>query len=70
MIALAPGELEFAPSCVDGDPTIVVPADAPHEVRNADEELVFVAVYAAASVVTRYEQDVQPDGRRERQTVD
>jgi quercetin dioxygenase-like cupin family protein len=48
----------------------VVPADVPHEVRNAgDGTLRFVAVYAAPDVVTRYEQVVQPDGARERHTV-
>lgn len=45
----------------------LVPADAPHEVRNAGEgTLRFVAVYASADVVTRYEREVQPDGTRER----
>jgi len=49
----------------------VVPEDTPHEVRNAGEgELVFVAVYAAPDVVTRYEDVVEPDGSRERHTVD
>jgi quercetin dioxygenase-like cupin family protein len=48
----------------------VVPEGAPHEVRNAgDGELVFVAVYAAPNVVTRYEEVVEPDGSRERHTV-
>jgi quercetin dioxygenase-like cupin family protein len=48
----------------------VVPEDVPHEVRNAGEEpLRFVAVYASADVVTRYEREVLPDGSRERQTV-
>jgi quercetin dioxygenase-like cupin family protein len=48
----------------------VVPEDVPHEVRNAGEDpLRFVAIYAAPEVTTRYEQDVQPDGARERQTV-
>ncbi len=48
----------------------LVPKDVPHEVRNvAEETLRFVAVYASADVVTRYEQDVQPDGVRERHTV-
>jgi quercetin dioxygenase-like cupin family protein len=48
----------------------LVPSDVTHEVRNAgDEPLTFVAVYAAPEVVTRYEQVVQPDGSRERQTV-
>jgi quercetin dioxygenase-like cupin family protein len=48
----------------------VVPKDVPHQVRNAaGETLRFVAVYASADVVTRYEQVIQPDGVRERQTV-
>jgi quercetin dioxygenase-like cupin family protein len=48
----------------------VVPEDALHEVRNAGETtLRFVAVYAAPDVVTRYEQEVLPDGTRERHTV-
>ena len=48
----------------------VVPEDIPHEVRNAGERtLRFVAVYAAPVVITRYEQEVQPDGSRERRTV-
>jgi quercetin dioxygenase-like cupin family protein len=48
----------------------VVPKDVPHQVRNAAEEtLRFIAVYASADVVTSYEQEVQPDGVRERQTV-
>jgi quercetin dioxygenase-like cupin family protein len=49
----------------------VVPEEAPHEVRNAgDTDLVFVAVYAAPDVVTRYDQDIEPDGSRERHTVE
>jgi quercetin dioxygenase-like cupin family protein len=48
----------------------VVPKDVLHEVRNPGAEtLRFVAIYASAQVVTRYEHDVQPDGSRERQTV-
>jgi quercetin dioxygenase-like cupin family protein len=49
----------------------VIPKDVPHEVRNAgDETLRFVAVYAEPEVVTTYEHAVQPDGSRERQTVE
>ena len=49
----------------------VVPEDATHEVRNAGEaELSFVAVYAAPKVLTRYEQEIQPDGSRERRPVE
>ena len=48
----------------------LVPADTPHEVRNAGEEtLSFLAVYASPDVVTRYEQEVQPAGSREQQPV-
>jgi quercetin dioxygenase-like cupin family protein len=48
----------------------VVPEGAPHEVRNAGQEpLRFVAVYASADVVTRYEAAIEPDGSRERHTV-
>jgi oxalate decarboxylase/phosphoglucose isomerase-like protein (cupin superfamily) len=45
--------------------------DATHEVRNAgDAELAFVAVYAAPNVLTRYEQEIQPDGSRERRPLE
>jgi quercetin dioxygenase-like cupin family protein len=48
----------------------IAPEDVPHEVHNAgDEPLRFVAVYAAPEVVTRYEQEIQPDGTHERRTV-
>jgi quercetin dioxygenase-like cupin family protein len=48
----------------------VVPESAPHEVRNEGQDpLRFVAVYAGADVVTRYDSVVEPDGSRERQTV-
>jgi len=48
----------------------IVPADLPHEVRNAgDEPLRFVAVYAAPEVVTTYERPVQPEGKKERKPV-
>jgi|SRR5215210_321266 len=48
----------------------VVEQDVPHEVRNAGARpLHFVAVYAAPDVVTRYDQEIQPDGSRERHTV-
>jgi quercetin dioxygenase-like cupin family protein len=48
----------------------VVPKDAPHEVRNAgDDALRFVAIYAGTDVVSRYEEDVQPEGSRERKPV-
>lgn len=48
----------------------VVPKDVSHEVRNAGGgPLRFVAVYAEPEVVTRYEQEIQPDGARERHTV-
>jgi quercetin dioxygenase-like cupin family protein len=48
----------------------LVPANAPHEVRNAGEEpLRFLAVYASPDVVTRYEEEVQPAGSREQRPV-
>ena len=48
----------------------MIPAQAPHEVSNeGDDVLRFVAVYADIGVVTTYEDEVQPDGSRERQTV-
>jgi quercetin dioxygenase-like cupin family protein len=48
----------------------VIPADAPHEVRNTGTgDLRFAAVYAADQVVTTYEAEVQPDGKRQRRTV-
>jgi mannose-6-phosphate isomerase-like protein (cupin superfamily) len=48
----------------------LVPEDVPHEVRNPGREpLRFVAIYASPDVVTRYEDEVQPDGSRERHTV-
>jgi quercetin dioxygenase-like cupin family protein len=48
----------------------VVAEDVPHEVRNTGAgTLRFVAVYAAPDVVTRYDDEVQPDGTRQRHTV-
>jgi hypothetical protein len=42
-------------------------ACVPHDVRNADDEVLrFVAVYAANDVMTTYEREVQPAGARER----
>ena len=52
---IGPGGIALVPECV------------PHEVRNAgDEVLRFVAVYASSDVTTTYEDEVQPDGGRER----
>jgi mannose-6-phosphate isomerase-like protein (cupin superfamily) len=48
----------------------VVGACVPHEVESTGEEpLRFLAVYASPNVVTTYEQDIQPAGRRERTPV-
>jgi mannose-6-phosphate isomerase-like protein (cupin superfamily) len=48
----------------------LVPEGVPHQVRSVgDEPLRFVAVYAGTDVVTRYEDEVQPSGERESQTV-
>jgi quercetin dioxygenase-like cupin family protein len=58
------------PDELDAGGVALIPKGVPHEVRNAgDEPLRFVAVYAAPDVVTTYEEEVQPDGSRERQTV-
>jgi quercetin dioxygenase-like cupin family protein len=49
----------------------LVPRDVPHSVRNAGRgTLRFVAVYAATDVVTTYEDEVQPDGARQRSPID
>jgi quercetin dioxygenase-like cupin family protein len=49
----------------------LVPADVPHEVRSVgDGRLRFLALYADADVVTRYEAEVQPDGERERRPLE
>jgi quercetin dioxygenase-like cupin family protein len=48
----------------------VVPKCVEHEVRNVGRgALHFAAIYAEPNVVTTYEEPVQPDGSRERQTV-
>ena len=48
----------------------LVPANLPHQVVNVGEEpLRFVALYASADVLTRYEEEVQPDGERERRPL-
>jgi quercetin dioxygenase-like cupin family protein len=48
----------------------LVPQDVPHEVRNAGADtLRFLALYASADVVTRYEREVQPGGERERRPL-
>src|SRR5215210_4477935 len=48
----------------------LVPEDVSHEVRSVgDEALRFVAVYAGTDVVTRHEDEVQPDGSRERRPL-
>jgi quercetin dioxygenase-like cupin family protein len=49
----------------------LVPKDAPHTVRNAGSgTLRFAAIYADTDVVTRYQEEVQPDGDRERSPVE
>jgi quercetin dioxygenase-like cupin family protein len=48
----------------------LVPANVPHEVRNAgNDALRFVALYASPEVVTRYETAVEPDGSSERRPL-
>ncbi len=49
----------------------LVPADVVHEVRNAGQEpLRFLAIYASADVVTRYERPVAPDGVAEKRPLE
>lgn len=56
---------------VEAHGIVLVPKDVPHSVRNAGSgTLRFVAVYAGTDVVTRYEEEVQPDGERERSPVE
>jgi mannose-6-phosphate isomerase-like protein (cupin superfamily) len=58
-------EVELGPGGVGA-----IPANLPHEVRSVGEErLRFVAVYADSDVVTTYEEEVQPDGSRQRKPV-
>ena len=48
----------------------LVPAGVPHEVGNAAAETVrFIAFYAGTDVVTRYEDEVQPEGSSERRPL-
>jgi quercetin dioxygenase-like cupin family protein len=49
----------------------LVPEGVPHEVENAGAEtLRFVAFYAGTDVVTRYRDEVQPEGSSERRPLD
>ena len=58
------------PTELDAGGIALIPEGVPHQVRNAgDGPLRFVAVYAGTDVITTYEEEVQPDGSRERQTV-
>jgi quercetin dioxygenase-like cupin family protein len=64
-VAIADGDLVLGVGAA-----AVVPATAPHEVRNAGRELLrFLAVYASADVVTTYDDEVQPDGERKRKPL-
>ena len=48
----------------------LVPEGAPHEVRNVGVgPLRFAAIYASPDVVTTYDDEVQPDGGRERKST-
>jgi quercetin dioxygenase-like cupin family protein len=61
-------EVEGERATAEAGGVVLVPKDAPHEVRNVGEHpLRFAAVYAAPDVVTRYEVPVQPAGGRERE---
>ncbi len=49
----------------------LIPADVVHEVRSTgDEPLRFLAFYASAEVVTRYERPVSPDGVDEKRPLE
>ena len=55
---------------VEAGGVALVPKDVPHQVRSVGSEpLRFVAVYADVDVVPTYEEEVQPSGERETQTV-
>lgn len=59
-----------APQRVPAGGVALVPRSVPHCVRSVGaENLRFAAVYAAANVVTTYDDRVQPDGRRERRSA-
>ena len=49
----------------------LIPVDVIHEVRNAGQDpLRFLAIYASADVVTRYERPVAPDGVSEKRPLE
>lgn len=57
-------------SRVEAPGLALVPQGAAHEVRNAGSgTLRFAAVYAGSDVVTRFREEVQPGGERERKPV-
>jgi mannose-6-phosphate isomerase-like protein (cupin superfamily) len=48
----------------------LVPSGVPHAVESVgDERLRFIAFYAGTDVVTRYQDEVQPDGSSERRPL-
>jgi quercetin dioxygenase-like cupin family protein len=75
VIVLVDGEAEVIvegrpPERLSAPGIALVPADAPHEVRNVGgSALRFLALYAGTDVVTRYEAPVQPGGERERKPL-
>jgi quercetin dioxygenase-like cupin family protein len=63
-------DADGAATTVSSGDIAVVPKDVPHEVRNVGVgPLRFAAIYAAPDVVTTYDDEVQPDGGRERKAT-
>jgi quercetin dioxygenase-like cupin family protein len=63
-------ELDGEVEVVSAGGLALIPEGVPHQVScHGEETLRFVAVYASTDVVTRYEDEVKPDGSSERQTV-
>ncbi len=57
-------------SRVEAPGMALVPQGAAHEVHNVGSQtLRFAAIYAGAEVITRYEEEVQPGGSRERKPI-
>jgi mannose-6-phosphate isomerase-like protein (cupin superfamily) len=65
LVTVGDDEAEVGPGGI-----ALVPSDVPHSIRNAGfGTLRFVAVYASTDVVTTYEDEVQPDGARQRSPI-
>jgi hypothetical protein len=66
MIAIAPAGLEF----VATPPAAPGPKTRHTSSQRRRRRAAFVALYAAPNVLTRYEQEVQADGSRERGPIE